>query len=325
MLKCPRDSLQPFAKAIQLDPKFVPAYEARASAYLNLKQYPQAVKDFDKALELDPEMDAAYSDRGIAQLEMGKYFAAISDFDSAIRHMAPGDSFLPSSYELKGDADVGLHNYREVIVDYTKAIERRLANDVFLWSLKQFRALYPEYDKVSDEVLCHKLNALFFPAMSYKDFSTQLMEKNGSWSISLINDLYEKRGDTYLRAEDYRLGVTDFNRIYKGIPNFADSTDRWRLLGANTDGKYYLDAKTAEFSVNGNARIWIKTVGKKETKTVAYEMDCKSNRLNITSSVTYDSGGKVINSFDESSGWQRITPDTIGEQLFNGACSSSKH
>jgi tetratricopeptide (TPR) repeat protein len=38
-----RNAAQAYTKAIQLDPKFLPAYEHRASDYLNLKQYQQAL------------------------------------------------------------------------------------------------------------------------------------------------------------------------------------------------------------------------------------------------------------------------------------------
>jgi len=38
--------------------------------------------------------------------------------------------------------------------------------------------------------------------------------------------------------------------------------------------------------------------------------------------VTYDSNGTVVNTSELSGGWQSIIPDSIGEQLYNGACSS---
>jgi hypothetical protein len=158
--------------------------------------------------------------------------------------------------------------------------------------------------------------------MEYKDFANQLMEKNGKWEVSLLNDLYEKRGDIYLKSGDFRRGVLDFNRIYKGIPNFAASTERWRPLGVGSNGQqYYLDVKTAECPTSRPVLIWIKTVGKKETTTTEYEIECKSKRLSDNGSVTHDSNGKVVRSSDTSSGWQRIVPDTVGEQFYNGACA----
>jgi hypothetical protein len=46
--------------------------------------------------------------------------------------------------------------------------------------------------------------------------------------------------------------------------------------------------------------------------------------MNRASLVTYDSNGTVLTSSEVSSGWQQIIPDTIGEQLYNGACRSAR-
>jgi tetratricopeptide (TPR) repeat protein len=320
-----RNAVQAYTKAIHLDPKFLPAYEERASGYLNLKQYPQAMKDYDRFLTLDPDNATAYSDRGLANLETAQYISARFDFGEAIRRKRDDDSFLSNLYEYHADANIKLGNYQDAIADYSKAIERRLANETFLLSLTQFRALYPEYDGVSDETLARKINALFWPQFEYKVFAKQVMEENGKWQVSLLNELYEKRGDAYLRSGDFRRGVLDFNRIFKGIPNFADSTDRWRTLGRNSIGEdYYLDVKSFESSGSGQVRLWVKTIGKKEKETVAFEIDCKTRLMNNTSTVVYDSNGKVLKSSEFTSGCQRIVPDTIGEQLYNGACSGRR-
>jgi tetratricopeptide (TPR) repeat protein len=320
-----RNAAQAYTQAIQLDAKFLPAYEHRASAYLHLKQYSQALKDYDKILSLDPENVTAYSDRGLTKLDTGQYLSAIVDFGDAIRRKKDGDSYLTNLYENRGDAYVKLGIYRDAISDYSKAIALDLTSQSFLLSLSQIRRLYPEYDNVSDEVLCRKINVLFWPEFEYNVVAQRLMKENGTWAISRLNELYEKRGDVYLKAGDYWRGVLDFQRIFKGIPNFADSTDRWRMLGRSSDGEdYYLDVKSVEFSGSGPVRLWIKTTGKKQTETVAYEIDCKARLMTNTSTVVYDSNGKVLNTSELSSGWQRIVPDTIGEQLYNGACSSSR-
>jgi len=317
-----KNAVQAYTKAIQLDPKFLPAIKERASGYLNLKQYPQSIKDFDKVLTLDPESTTAYSDRGIAKLESGQYLSATFDFKNAIRRKSEGDSFLTNLYEYQGDANVKLGYFSEAITDYTKAIEKQLSNETLLLSLKNFRALYPEYDGISDDALCEKLHILFFPNLEYKGFAKMLMVDNKQHSSFLLSGLYEKRGDTYLQSGDYRRGVIDFNRIFRGIPDMAEATDRWRPLGTSADGEqFYLDVKSFESGTNGPVRLWIKTVGKKETDTLAYEMDCKAARMNNTATTAYDSSGKLVKTSEASSGWQRIIPDTIGEKLFNGACS----
>ena len=318
-----RNSIQAYSRAIQLDSKFWQAYEQRASSYLALKRYSEAIRDFDTVLNLHRDYASAYSDRGVAKLESRRYFAAILDFDEAIRLKEDGDSFLSNLYEYRGDANSELHHYKDAIDDYSHAIEQHLHNITILISLAQFRGIYPEYDSAPDEVLLRKLNALFWPQYEYKAFTEQ-MEKNGKWSIDLVDELYEKRGDAYLRAGDFRRGVLDFNRIFKGIPNFADSTDRWRLLGKRSDGEaYYLDVKTAEFSRPDFDQIWIKTVGKKGTQTVAYDIDCKARRLSTGSTANYDSTGKLLSSSDVGTSWQQIVPETIGEQLYSGTCAGT--
>lgn len=190
-----RNAAQAYTKAIQLDSKFLPAYEHRASDYLNLKQYQQALKDYETILKLDPENVTAYADRGLARLETGNIWGAIFDFGDAIRRKKEGDSYLPNLYENRGDAYVKLGQYRDAIADYTKAIELSFGQMTILLSLKQIRGLYPEYDRVSDDVLIHKIHDLFWPNMEYAGFTKQLTEENGKWGISLLNGLYEKRGD----------------------------------------------------------------------------------------------------------------------------------
>jgi tetratricopeptide (TPR) repeat protein len=319
-----RNAAQAYTRAIQLDPEFLPAYEQRASDYLNLKQYPQAIRDYGIVLTLDPDNHTAYADRGLAKLESGDNWGAIFDFGDAIQREKEGASYLPDLFEHRADAYVRLGRYSEALSDYNKAIELKFGQMTILLSLNQIRGLYPEYDQVSDEVLLRKIHDLFWPNMEYAGFVKQL-DGNGKWAISLLNELYEKRGDAYLRSGDFRRGTLDFMRIFKGIPNFADSTDRWRTLGRTADQEtYFLDVKSAEFPRDGPVRIWLKFVGKKQTQTVENELDCKTRLMNRASVVTYDSNGTVVTSSEVSSGWQRIIPDTIGEQLYSGACGTSR-
>ncbi|SRR6266571_1167318 len=250
-----RNAARAYTRAIQLDSKFLPAYEHRASDYLSLKQYQGALKDYERILQLDPENVTAYADRGLARLQTGNTWGAISDFGDAIRRKKEDDSYLPNLYEYRGEAYAKLGQYRDAIADYSKAIELSFGQMTILLSLKQIRGLYPEYDRVSDEMLLHKIHDLFWPNMEYAGFAKQLTQENGKWGISTLNELYEKRGDAYLEAGDFRRGTLDFGRIFKGIPNFANSTDRWRALGRTADGEdYFLDAKSAQFSSEGRRR-----------------------------------------------------------------------
>jgi tetratricopeptide (TPR) repeat protein len=318
-----KSAIQANDRAVELDPKLTPAFLERANARYQLKHYQEAIKDFDRVLELDPENSGAYHDRGLAKFNLEEYRPASFDFGEAIRLRTPDDLNLWAMYENRADCYIKMGEYRNAIADLTKAIELQLRDQGFLFTLRQFRALYPEYDGVPDAALCRKFNLLFWPQFKYDVIAKQLLEKKDEWAIAFLQELYEKRGDAYLTTNDFRRGVLDFNRIFKGIPNFADGVDRWRLLGSSRGGEeHYIDVKTVEFSGTSPARLWLKTVNKNETYTVqSYEIDCKGRRLNVTSTVLYSRNDEVVNSSETSSEWQRIVPETRGEQLYSGMCS----
>jgi tetratricopeptide (TPR) repeat protein len=325
-----RKQVLAYNTAIQLDPKFRSAYAMRANAYYNLKQYAQAIRDYDKVLELDPENTSAYADRGLAKLELGQYIAATLDLGNSIRRRKADDGTLTRSYWYRADAYTKAGMYGDAIEDYSNAIKQHLTSLIFLLNLKQIRGLYPEYNGVSDEALCRKIHGLLWPEFEYAVFAKQLLgwEDEDKWASSTLSDLYERRGDAYLRANDFRRGVLDFIRIFKGLPKFADTVERWRKLGFASGGEqHYVDVKSMEVDSNGAARLWVKTLSKKLPKATytvqAYEVDCKGRRLNLVSFVLYDSSDHVVSSSDVPTGWRPIVPDSMGERLYNGMCSQN--
>jgi tetratricopeptide (TPR) repeat protein len=319
-----RSAIAFFTKAIQLKSSFELAYSARAEAYLDLKQYNLAIRDFDKVLSIDPDNKTAHSDRGIANAEARQYFAAISDFGEAIRAMHEGDDYLPNDYENRADAYVKVHEYRQAIEDYSSAIELRLQNQVLLMSLKQFRNLYPEYSAVSDDALLQEIQSHFAPQYEMAAFRAMMAGNEGKWSISLLNDLYEKRGNAYLSIGDYGRGILDFHRIFVGMPNFGAYTERWRPIGVFGNGeKVYIDVKASDTQSDRFPRIWVRSVEAKRSEVMAFEIDCTARRLSISSNLVYDANNNMVGGSDAGQGWSDIAPDTLGEQLWNGACQSN--
>ena len=64
-------ALKRYQRAIELDPKFVPAYLNRAALLLRLQRYAEAVQDCDKALTLEPGNRQAHYYRGQARRGLG--------------------------------------------------------------------------------------------------------------------------------------------------------------------------------------------------------------------------------------------------------------
>jgi tetratricopeptide (TPR) repeat protein len=315
-------SIQIFTKAIALDPRFSLAYAARAEEHLNLKQDALAISDFSKVLSLSPDNTTAHSDRGLAELELHQYADAISDFDAALDKEKPGNVYVPQLYVNRGDAYLGLRNPRRAIEDYTSSIRARLRTQISLLNLRQFRALYPEYDSLSDDDVLGKIAGQFVYGADTSAFKKMIRDNDGKWAASLVNELYEKRGSVYIGLGDFRRGILDYQRIFKGMPDFASSTERWQPLGEFGHAEqYFLDVKASELSRDKMPLIWVKAESSKAMEVMAFNIDCSGHQMRQSSSTKYDQNKAIIGSTGQGD-WFPLTPDTLGEQLWNGVCSN---
>ena len=77
-------AIQLATKAIAADPRDHSAYDFRAGAYVELKQYDDAIADATKAIEIFPEFAPAYVTRGQAHEFGGGLDAAFADYDRAV-------------------------------------------------------------------------------------------------------------------------------------------------------------------------------------------------------------------------------------------------
>lgn len=138
-----------FTKALQLDPKLVPAYENRAVHYYFQGRLDNAIEDYTRVIELKDYKANAYQRRGMAYLKKAhgegmmaeikrlvhrrrrpgvpenKNFLerAIGDFSRAMElepQMASAYSYRAEAYRLIGNAD-------QAILDATRALQ--LAGD----------------------------------------------------------------------------------------------------------------------------------------------------------------------------------------------------
>ena len=73
----PIPAIAEYDKAIELDPRYAPAYYNRGNAYYKLENVDQALADYDKAIELNPNYAPAYSNRGIAHRKLGNLGQAL--------------------------------------------------------------------------------------------------------------------------------------------------------------------------------------------------------------------------------------------------------
>jgi tetratricopeptide (TPR) repeat protein len=78
-------AIEPLDAALQVDPRCVLAYAARAWAQAFLKKFPQAERDLREVERLAPQTPIVWQCRGALHILKGEYDRAIADYTEAIR------------------------------------------------------------------------------------------------------------------------------------------------------------------------------------------------------------------------------------------------
>lgn len=78
-------ALKDFNTMISLDSSFAQSYSNRSFVHLSRGHFDLALADLNKTLELDPQLTPAYGNRGLVHLEMKNYDAAIKDFSDVLK------------------------------------------------------------------------------------------------------------------------------------------------------------------------------------------------------------------------------------------------
>ena len=128
-----------YNKAIELDPKYVLAYNNRGRAYAdNKKDYDRAITDYNKAIELDPKYAYAYNNRGrVYAYNKKDYDRAITDYNRAIEL----DPKYVHAYNNRGSAYENKKDANRAIADYNKALALDPNNSFASDGLKRLQEL----------------------------------------------------------------------------------------------------------------------------------------------------------------------------------------
>jgi tetratricopeptide (TPR) repeat protein len=105
-------------EALQLDPKYPPAYMLRGIIKLNEKHFEAARIDFATAVDLDPENPLFHRQLGIALYDNGKAAFAVGQFDIALRGNpkdAAGYYWRAKSLQAQGQKEKAIGDLNTVI------------------------------------------------------------------------------------------------------------------------------------------------------------------------------------------------------------------
>ncbi len=112
-------AMKDYNKAIEIAPKYAPAYLNRGNAYSMTNQYDKAMADFDRSISLDPGNYKAYSNKGNAYWMQQRLPEALQAYNKALEIHPENKSTLVN----RGNVLTSLGQYEKALADYHKAIK----------------------------------------------------------------------------------------------------------------------------------------------------------------------------------------------------------
>lgn len=223
--------------ALVLDPKFAPALAERAEKYLTLAQgsyadnkpsralFELAIKDYTAALGAgSKDKHMLYCDRALAQASIGMYRDAALGYEQGMKYAKNGIEDSPFVYEQLAGVYAKMRKFNEAADLITQAIINVSGGGmdvvIFGGGITAFRALYPEYGLLPDEILAEAVRRRYqpqFPQSWDADFISKGGAFNGKINSSILPELYIMRGDAYMKAGRSKQALADYRRVKSDV------------------------------------------------------------------------------------------------------------
>jgi len=123
-------------------------------------------------------------------------------------------------YEQLANVDMKLGKFNEAADLMTQAIINvsggGMDSVILEGGIKAFRALYPEYDTLPDEILAEVVRRRYqpqFPQSWDTDFISKPGPDNGKINSSILPDLFAMRGDANMKAGRRADALADYRRL----------------------------------------------------------------------------------------------------------------
>lgn len=142
-----REAIQPLNDAINADGTNAEAFNTRAVAYFELKNYENALLDYDQAIKLNPDFYKPYYNRAKLKTARGETEAALKDFSEAIRR-APDSSDI---YLDRGQLFATSGNLTSALSDFNQAIQLDPKNSLAHFNRGNIRFQQDEFAEALDD------------------------------------------------------------------------------------------------------------------------------------------------------------------------------
>jgi tetratricopeptide (TPR) repeat protein len=177
-----REAIQPLNQAIDADAGNYQAFNTRAVAYFELKDYENALLDYDQAIQLKPDFYKPYYNRAKLKTARGESDAALKDFAEAIRR-APDTSDI---YLDRGQLFASIGNLTSALSDFNQAIQLDPKSSLAYFNRGNIRFQEEEYPAALDDFTkTVQLDAKFGKAFNALGVTQVMMNKRENGCLSL--------------------------------------------------------------------------------------------------------------------------------------------
>ena len=117
-------SLQVLQTILNIDKKYLPAWNCKAVAHLELHDYPMALESFENIIQYDPGDNLAWYNKGYVLVLMDEYEEAKKVFDFFLaRYENKSDDFYKFGLYLRSKSYYGLKDYENALISVDYALE----------------------------------------------------------------------------------------------------------------------------------------------------------------------------------------------------------
>jgi len=119
-----KKALEFFNKALKIDEMYLPAWNDKGVALLELKDYTRALDCFERVIYLNPELSMPLYNKGYVQLMLERYGDSVETFNNFLIRYPFKDDFYKYALYLKAKGHYGLKEYEDAKILLEKAIKK---------------------------------------------------------------------------------------------------------------------------------------------------------------------------------------------------------